>query len=83
MILAGIRVATASDSVAKKRWIIVDWAGIPNFSGDATHTFEVWIETATLEIKTDRSQHSTTEFPLLLLGEAPTLERTIPQLASL
>jgi hypothetical protein len=24
-------------------WIIVDWAGVPNFSGPGTNTFEAWI----------------------------------------
>jgi subtilisin family serine protease len=43
---SGIRVATAEGG--GKRWIIVDWGGIPNFSGGPLHSFEVWIETSTL-----------------------------------
>ena len=44
----GVRAVLLSDSVAHKRWILVDWFQVPNFGGGVTHSFQVWIETNTL-----------------------------------
>ncbi len=36
-----IRIATLSDGAT--RWVVVDWAGVRNFSNATPHTFETWI----------------------------------------
>jgi subtilisin family serine protease len=45
---SGVRIAVLADNSIHKRWIVVDWNGVPNFDRSATHTFEIWIETVTL-----------------------------------
>jgi hypothetical protein len=36
-----VRIATLTDGVDS--WIVVDWAGVPNFSGPGVNSFEAWI----------------------------------------
>ncbi len=38
-----IRIGGLTDGVST--WIVVDWAGVPNFGNATTHSFEVWIKT--------------------------------------
>lgn len=40
-----IRIATLSDGVST--WLVVDWAGVRNFSNPPTHSFEVWLRLGT------------------------------------
>jgi subtilisin family serine protease len=40
-----IRIGTLTDGVST--WIVVDWAGVRNFSNPTTHSFEVWLKTGT------------------------------------
>jgi hypothetical protein len=37
-----IRIGTLTDGVST--WIVVDWAGVRNFSNPTTHSFEVWLK---------------------------------------
>jgi hypothetical protein len=41
-----IRIATLQATIngVLHRWIVVDWAGVRNFSNPTAHSFEVWIE---------------------------------------
>ncbi len=41
----GVRIAVLTDGV--DRWLVVDWAGIPNFSNPTTHSFQVWLRVGT------------------------------------
>jgi hypothetical protein len=38
-----IRIGTLTDGVSN--WIVIDWAGVRNFSNPTTHSFEVWLKT--------------------------------------
>jgi hypothetical protein len=44
-VAGSIRIGTLTDGVSN--WIIVDWAGVRNFSNATTHTFETWLRTGT------------------------------------
>jgi Subtilase family/PA domain len=44
-----LRVETLSDGLTpdtSHTWLVVDWAGVKNFSDANTHTFEIWIQLA-------------------------------------
>jgi hypothetical protein len=38
-----IRIGTLTDGVST--WLVVDWAGVRNFSNPTTHSFQVWLKT--------------------------------------
>jgi hypothetical protein len=38
-----VRIGTLTDGVST--WIVVDWAGVRNFSNPTTHSFEIWLKT--------------------------------------
>ncbi len=40
-----IRIGTLTDGVST--WLVVDWAGVKNFSNATTHSFEVWLKIGT------------------------------------
>jgi subtilisin family serine protease len=40
-----IRIATLTDGVST--WLVVDWAGVRNFSNPTTHSFEIWLRLGT------------------------------------
>jgi hypothetical protein len=40
-----VRIGTLTDGTST--WIVVDWAGVRNFSNATTHTFEIWIKIGT------------------------------------
>ena len=40
-----IRIGTLTDGTST--WLVVDWAGVRNFSNATTHTFEIWIKIGT------------------------------------
>jgi hypothetical protein len=40
-----VRIGILSDGVT--RWLVVDWAGVRNFSNPTTHSFEIWFRIGT------------------------------------
>ncbi|MET0297073.1 MAG: S8 family serine peptidase [Microbacterium sp.] len=44
---AGVRVGTIGDGTTT--WIVVEWDRVPTFMGNATNTFQVWIQTGATE----------------------------------
>lgn len=43
----GVSIGTLTDGV--NSWIVVDWNGVKTYSGNATNSFEVWIQTTGVE----------------------------------
>ena len=52
----GIRVAVLTRRAATD-WIVVDWAGVKNFSNATTHSFEIWIQLVRQPAPARRARH--------------------------